>query len=429
MTTHDPRDVVEKLRNHLAAPDGELSFLFGAGTSCSINIAPPAESGQKRGYEPLVPSIATLTSQCKSVIESYGTGFKRAWNLLEAQCSDMGKIINIENIISAIQAKIDAIGKEEKLVGLDKDELIRMEQGIRGTIAATVIVDEDRIPDIIPHMEFATWIKSKTGRAKSLEIFTTNYDILFERALESAQVPFFDGFVGSHEPFFYTDAVDRDELLPGYGWVRLWKIHGSVNWEIIDHGGFKRIARTHQKDTGQLILPSHRKYDESRKQPYVAMIDRLSRILNREYSLLITCGYSFNDEHINSIILSILDNSPTSNVISLQFGELSPDDKLVKWAEQKKNLTIIGKNAGVLGGRYGKWRLTTAVDGSTCLFMDMAFDSNALIPPEIQEPGATAQVVERTDIEDPYTGNMRLGDFTWFCKFLNTMERSYKEER
>lgn len=39
MNAHDPQKVVEDLRNHLATHDRPLAFLFGAGTSYSINIA------------------------------------------------------------------------------------------------------------------------------------------------------------------------------------------------------------------------------------------------------------------------------------------------------------------------------------------------------------------------------------------------------
>ena len=43
--------------------------------------------------------------------------------------------------------------------------------------------------------------------------------------------------------------------------------------------------------------------------------------------------------------------------------------------------------------------------------MDLAFDSNAL-PEEEGSPAAVA-----ADL----TGKMRLGDFNWFCRFLDAM--------
>ena len=255
--------------------------------------------------------------------------------------------------------------------------------------------------------------------ADPIEMFTTNYDILLERSLELSATPLFDGFVGAHNPFFLTDSLDREELLPPADWVRLWKIHGSINWQLADSFQPERIIRTQPTLTGEMILPSHRKYDESRKQPYTALLDRLGRVLNREHSLLITCGFSFSDEHINSLIFSVLDNQPTANVISLQHGELSQDTPIVKWALARTNLKVIGPNAGVISGRWGTWHLLNPVDNSTSAFMDLAFDSNAWEETEGGEVDPNAGV---------RIGQMRLGDFNWFCQFLNTM-RSRTEEK
>ncbi len=34
-----------------------------------------------------------------------------------------------------------------------------------------------------------------------IELFTTNYDLLLEEALEDEEIPYFDGFVGSKKSF------------------------------------------------------------------------------------------------------------------------------------------------------------------------------------------------------------------------------------
>lgn len=48
-----------------------------------------------------------------------------------------------------------------------------------------------------------------------IEIFTTNYDYLFEIALENHFVPYFDGFIGSFQPFFFSSALE--DLTNGEG--------------------------------------------------------------------------------------------------------------------------------------------------------------------------------------------------------------------
>lgn len=408
--THDPRRVIEDLRDHLAAHDRSLAFLLGAGTSCAITVAPAPNSAGNETLSPLIPGIDALTTICQNAVSSLGTSQAEAWLRLASQCASNNQRVNIENILSRVRSKLDAIGDGETLIGLDRDALKQVEGTICSTIAKNVIPDEARIPDPIPHDDFVKWVHG-VHRTAPLEIFTTNYDILFERACERASVPIFDGFAGAHEPFFYADSLDDDDLLPHPKWIRLWKLHGSVNWKAVDIAGRRRIVRGRPDTTGEMILPSHRKYDESRKQPYTSFIERLARVLRREHALLVTSGYGFRDEHINAVLYGSLDGNPTANIIALWFDELSETDNIVTEARRRPNLCVIGPNGGVFSGVFGLWRLNQPVNGKTHTFMDSAFDSNA----NPDESGSRAAATDGLD------GRMRLGDFKWFCRFLSEM--------
>ncbi len=68
MSNHDPRQVAENLRGHLAPHDRRLSFLFGAGTSSAVNIAPESPAGETPKYEPLIPGIDGLTEACSAAV-------------------------------------------------------------------------------------------------------------------------------------------------------------------------------------------------------------------------------------------------------------------------------------------------------------------------------------------------------------------------
>ncbi|MCP4603484.1 MAG: SIR2 family protein [Proteobacteria bacterium] len=410
MTTHDPRQVAEDVRNHLATHDRRLSFLFGAGTSSAVNIAPAPHSGEKLTHQPLIPGIDGLTELCREAVTSLGEEQSKAWDTLVSQCEKDGRPANVEDLLSKARMKIDAIGEGETLVGLGREKLIGLESTICATIAKIVNPAEEETPEHTPHGVFASWMK-KVHRTVPIEIFTTNYDLLFEIAFEIARVPVFDGFVGTSHPFFYPECLDDESLLPTSNWLRLWKLHGSVNWALKNMAGRKRIVRGVPSKSGEMILPSHRKYDESRKQPYVGYIDRLSRILNMEHALLITCGYSFGDEHLNAILYGALDNRGTANIIALSFLELGENDDLVKEAVRRSNLTVIAPNGGVISGLWGLWQLSQPVDRKTHSFMDTAFDSNGL-PEDKGSPAA---------VSADLMGKMRLGDFNWFCRFLNSM--------
>ena len=410
MNTHDPRQVIEDLRNHLAVHDRRLAFLFGAGTSSAVNIASTTSKGEKPKHEPLIPGIDGLTELCGTAVCKMGETQDKAWKTLVSQCKQDGRAANVESVLSKVRMKIDAIGEGELLVGLDRTQLRYIERGISSTIAKAVNPPEEKIPGRIPHDDFAAWVK-KVNRTAPLEIFTTNYDVLFEQAFEASRVPVFDGFVGTYHPFFYPECLEDDDLLPSSKWMRLWKLHGSVTWLLEEKAGDKWIIRSQPTETGELILPSHRKYDESRKQPYMAYMDRLSRILNSEHSLLITCGYSFGDDHINAILYGALDSRNTVNIIALQFQDLNEGDKLFDVAIRRTNLTVIAPNGGVISGSWGLWQLTQPVDNKTSSFMDSGFDSNALPEDEGSPAAASADL----------KGRVRLGDFNWFCRFLREM--------
>lgn len=406
MATHDPQRIVLLLRDHLAAHDKRLLFLFGAGTSSSVNISPPAKPGERRRYEPLIPALVTLTKKCKEAVDGLSEKHKKAWNNIVEECEALELDPHIENVLGRLRLKVDAAGPEDIVLDLDSGGLEQFESAIRTTIATLAAPSEESIPLSLPHEDFAQWVRH-ARRRHPVEVFTTNYDVLIERALERARVPLFDGFVGSYEPYFIPDAIENDESLPGYEWARLWKLHGSINWVL--RGG--SVIRSSFSPGGEMILPSHRKYDESRKLPYLALMDRLGRCLSGQGSLIITCGYSWNDEHINAAILTAIDNHPSSHAIALLYPPLASLPHLVSLAERRDNLIVAASREGLIRRVRGEWALPEQIDRATASFLDVAFDSDGL--PE-QKAGRV-------------TGELRLGDFNALCQLLAAMNTSEEE--
>lgn len=403
MSTHDPRQVIELLRDHLATHSKPICFLFGAGTSSSVNVAPP---GSTPAFAPLIPAIKELTRKCGDAVATLGAPFQAAWTRLSHECAAAGVDENIENILSRIRTKISAMGAGDTLLGLEGADMEIVEMVIRKAIVQCAAPAEATIPADLPHHSFARWVRQAT-RKQAIELFTTNYDILFERSLELARVPVFDGFVGAWHPYFHAEALESEETLPGPQFVRLWKIHGSINWTERGVGKARRVVRTSGEPDpdGAMVFPSQRKYDDSRKQPYQALMDRLTAVLARDGALLVACGYSLGDEHINARMLSVLERRPLSHVVVLRYSELPADDPCVALAASFSNLMILGPNAGVLGGRWGEWRLTESLDDRARDFFSPAFRLDPA------PPGGAA----------PVTGKLVLGDFNSLCGFLSTM--------
>lgn len=391
---HDPRREVEKLRAHLAGHDKPIGFLIGAGGSAAVTDT---------AGEELIPAVAALTVRCRQEVHALGDPYPAVYLALESEF-DSGNSPTVEDVLSSVGGKISAMTASDKLAGADRSVLERVEETLRRTIATAALPAEDRIPDRLPHHALGRWI-GRIPRSFPVELFTTNYDTLLERGLEDQRVPVFDGFVGSRQPFFATSSLVREDVAPGRGWARVWKIHGSVNWSRQTlRDGTKRIVRGEETASGELILPSFHKYDESRKQPYVAMLDRLGRFLTaREDTVLFALGYSFGDQHINAVLFEALDLQPRVHVVALQFGDAPLDGDLLSRAQQQQNLLVYGPSRAVVGGVAGEWRLLEPVDGATAGLMDVAFDSDGAPDPN----------------EVSLTGRFRLGDFNYFAPFLD----------
>ena len=396
--SYDAQKTLTDLRDHLARHDKPIAFFFGAGTSCSVSVS--ADGGKT---QPIIPAVPGLTAACKKDGGDLGDKYVKAWALIEAHCENAKQAPHVENVLSRLRMMLNAIGKEDTLCGLKMDEIKTLEECVRKTIARLVTPDLKGLSADIPHRKFARWL-AKTSRRACVEIFTVNYDVLVEHALESERVPVFDGFVGSYRPFFHPDSLRRAETAPGANWTRLWKMHGSVTWRRIEQDGRVRVVRGEPDPAGEMILPSFQKYDESRQQPYAAFTDRLTRFLEQDDALLIVAGFSFGDEHINNLIFGALENRPRTHVYALQYEELAEDSVLLKRAYQRSNLIVVGPETGVIGGRRAKWSPAESPS-----FMDGVFELKA-------GPQPVTVTLPR-----PSRDVMKIGDFACFCHFLETM--------
>ena len=183
---HDPAKLLADLQQHLAGHDRPIGFLFGAGTSCAVRVVWPGE----KSASPLIPDVKGLTSQCKDAATKSDSTFRRAWEELEERCKARKESPNIENLLSRLAVMRDAIGPRDQLAGLDCSDFERLEATVRRTIASLVNPDACAIPAQLPHRELGRWLIRVT-REYPVEIFTVNYDILLERALEAERVPVF----------------------------------------------------------------------------------------------------------------------------------------------------------------------------------------------------------------------------------------------
>jgi len=389
-STHDPRDFTKGLQQLLISDTKRLGFLGGAGTSIAVKSGGSPKSK--------VPGVKEMTDTIvQSVIEP---GFQKALALLKDEFTDSKTSFLVEYILSNLEQKIQVVGKE-KLIGLSKQELERLKDAFIERIKDLVSVhkfESEFLPNLV-HKDFAEWI-GNASRKNAVEIFTTNYDYLFEIGLEYFNIPYFDGFVGAYKPFFDPNSVA--DLKSNPGWTKLWKLHGSLGWELDKTQN--RIIRTNKSADMIVIYPSIAKYDNSRKQPYVSFMDRLSSFLRGQDGVLFIVGYSFGDQHINDIILNGLSQTRSSHAIAFIFDDVTEASNLAGLARAEPGLSIYGPKSAVIGGKYGKW----------CLRAKPAEDEIEFVKTYFKfDEGATPFKGE---------GDLLLVDFSSFVNFLKALQ-------
>lgn len=371
-----------------------VSFILGAGCPMAIQVT---VEDDKATTTPLIPDIAELTTRIAAGLSAEGTPnlkqvFEGLHVKLTANKPPKIKSITIEHILSHIRTLQDIIGDGE-FDGMNKQTLTDLDLAICSAVTAQV---GKRLPSSdSPYHRLASWV-SGIPREHSVELFTTNYDLLMEQAFEEKQVPFFDGFVGSSRPFFDLTAIERDKL-PSR-WAKLWKIHGSINWFKSDEDVVERLLGTDSK-AQQMIFPSHLKYSQSRRMPYLAMLDQLRNVILQGQNVVITCGYSFCDEHINDVILNALRGNANAACFALFYGDLDGYPDAVKAAKLCSNLTLIAADSGVINTQPVKWMPVTDKD----------------------DDPLTGTVMEVTKGGDDSIASVRckLGDFAVFAEFLS----------
>lgn len=338
VTIHNPDRYMSDLRQILTQGRKRIGLLVGAGAPVSIKIDDRGNISDEG--DPLIPDVARLTSK---VIKDLNTDDKI---LIDKLIPELGPDPNIETILTQIRRLSQAIGSAtvHDLNGDDYNDLAsRICKQIGDNVSKSLPENSN------PYTEFVSWIGG-THRVHPVEIFTPNYDLLFEEAFERAQIPFFDGFAGSHKPFFDPTSISGDNL-PAR-WSRLWKIHGSLGWDISGNS----VIRTGDRNATQLIYPDHLKYDQITRQPFSALFERLREFLETPDSLLICTGFSFFDAHITAVLDEALATNSHTAILAFQYKKLEEEEGAVKLAVRRPNMSVYASDGAVISGIAGRWR-------------------------------------------------------------------------
>ncbi|HEY4092161.1 MAG TPA: SIR2 family protein [Luteibacter sp.] len=337
-TFHNPDRFMSDFRQVLSQGRKRIGLLVGAGAPLAIRVN--ADNVLDPSGSPLIPGVEDLTKLATAGLDAAQA------KAVDGIRTSLGPDANIESILSRVRLMNQAIGSAEVL-GLDADGYKTLGSAICERIGKVVAPKLPKSPNA--YTELVGWITG-TMRSHAVEVFTTNYDLLFEDAFERARNPYFDGFSGGSAPFFDPVSVASDDLPPR--WAKLWKMHGSIGWALEDGVVVRGKGRT----ATELVYPDHLKYDLTQKQPYSALFERLKSFLLTPDTLLIAVGFSFRDAHICAVLDESLAMNANSAVLAFQYQTLDKEAAAMKLASDRPNLSVYAADGAMIGGVPGKWR-------------------------------------------------------------------------
>lgn len=278
-----------------------LNFLIGAGCSSFCDT---------EGKEQAIPTMAGLANQFYNEnpnfkVDSKNKAVDMFPNNLEAL---LNHLISLKNIVPERSKKTYS----NKINTINKFIFDRV---------CNTPYSKDLL---LLYKEFYLKIVKKT-RQVPVNVFTTNYDLYNENALDELGFMYNNGFLGSAQRIFNPNSynyvvvenlgLSRDVWKSVSNFINLYKIHGSINWIKEERLGTDtpnilekdiELIQSRNKFDSLMIYPTPQKDRTTLMVPYSDLFRMMQNNLLKKNSILISLGYSFSDEHINRIILNAL---------------------------------------------------------------------------------------------------------------------------
>lgn len=210
------------------------------------------------------------------------------------------------------------------------------------------------------HEAFIKKLLQRSNNLKRANLFTTNYDMAFDYALDNLGVHYINGFMGVQNRYFRPEVFDYDLYYPGQSAtgkvhraekvLRYYKIHGSLSWvdtspttnntygikEISLNGNFQPDEKNHM-----MIYPCVSKKSFTLDLPYSELFRHFAQAINQPQSVLFCIGYSFYDDHINDIIKQALSIPSFTLIIANYSPEIDPKSEIEKLRALEDSRIII----------------------------------------------------------------------------------------
>jgi hypothetical protein len=304
-----------------------LAFLFGSGCSSMVDLF-----GNELGIPTMGPMAREFIQEKKgsrAISKSDRTVLK---NSLGIDLDAPEFAVNLESLMEVLHGYRFVLQHSKRKELVEVLPIVDQSIGAVKSYILDVCIRGQKVDPKHSVMSiYERFYRRLTQRDRSLPrpwIFTTNYDLFNEIAMDRLGIPYINGFQGSVErrfnpaTFRYTLAEQLD--IASRKWssidslIYFAKLHGSISWQSTKEGLFpvvESMPRENEDIDRLLIYPTPAKQNASFASPYSDMFRELQIRVAREQSVLVTLGYSFGDEHVNNVIFQAL-TIPTFRLVA-----------------------------------------------------------------------------------------------------------------
>jgi len=295
----------------------------------------------KKHYKHIIILTAAGTSLDNGDVGTRGKTRDGLWTFCEAEINAfIPKILDLESKAFYKSKNIEELLSHIllfKKVNVAEDDKIEFEKLITQLENKIAQACKLTLNSQAPHKTFLNKITARKPSDSRVQLFTTNYDTLFEQAANKAGFVVIDGFSFTHPRefsgrYFDYDIVNREKtrLKQEDSFIKkvfhLHKLHGSLNWEKEEY----RIIQKDNPVKPLIVYPASEKYESSFEQPYFEMMSRFQQALRKDNVLLIVIGFGFQDKHIQNVIIEAIEQNPSFQLVVVNYnGNETIDAKLL----------------------------------------------------------------------------------------------------
>lgn len=393
-----------------------LVILVGSGASFHLG------SPQTRNLT--TEAVKELVTQAGATVEVHDESLLNTLN--PSDNGDLEKLLNGLQLAVALGSQSgDAMislgsGTSAKEFNLTDIESLRQKIGSALAYACRLPGDlanvdqEYRTDPLLAHRRFLSRIVA--GRRANLprpRIFTTNYDLVIERALDTLGYPYIDGFSGTVDrrlnlafyglDFHRVETSSQQILARADSALYLHKIHGSLNWRAVSerHGTtgvetveVRQVAEDSiSNDERVLIYPTTAKEGDTLAYPYSDLMRLLGDSVQQNDTAIISVGYGFADPHINRILLRSLAMNPALSVfVADPYAVIDSEDM----GKAISTVDIVGQPLSESGLKIKDTAVAALAQGTDSRIAVLTGDSgkftalSLLLPDPIADSGITS---------------------------------------